>query len=106
MYLQQFQMSEFIVFSYLLGCQKKKEALVIDPAGEVEIILEQARKHSFQIRKIVNTHGHIDHIMGNAELKQKTGALIIVHQADSRLMTHYSDSSLLMFNAQPSPPPD
>jgi len=106
MYLQQFQMSEFIVFSYLLGCQKTNEALVIDPAGEVEIILQQARKNNFQIRKIVNTHGHIDHIMGNAELKQRTGAVIIVHEADAQLMTHYSASSLVMFDAQPSPPPD
>ena len=106
MYIRQFQMSRLIVFSYLVGCQKTKEALVIDPAGDIDIILEEAAKQKFRITKIVNTHGHIDHIMGNAELKEKTDAAIIIHEADAQFMTGYSHSTLSMFNANPSPPPD
>ncbi len=106
MYIKQFQMSDFVVFSYLVGCQKNKEAVVIDPAGDVEIILDDAAKHNFRITKIVNTHGHIDHIMGNADLKKKTNAVIIIHEADAHLLTAYSSYNLKMFDAQPSPSPD
>lgn len=106
MYIRQYQMSHFVVFSYLVGCQKTKEALVIDPAGDIDIILEEAEKQKFRITKIVNTHGHIDHIMGNAELKEKTNAAIIIHEADAQFMTGHSHYKLLMFDANPSPPPD
>ena len=106
MYIRQYQMSDFVVFSYLVGCQKTKEAAVIDPAGDVEIILDDAAKHNFRITKIVNTHGHVDHIMGNADLKKKTNAAIIIHEADAHLLTAYSSYNLKMFDAQPSPSPD
>ena len=106
MYIKQYQMSDFVVFSYLVGCQKTKEAAVIDPAGDVEIILDDAAKHNFRITKIVNTHGHIDHIMGNADLKKKTNAAIIIHEADAHLLTAHSSYNLMMFDAQPSPSPD
>jgi Zn-dependent hydrolases, including glyoxylases len=106
MYIKQFQMSDFMVFSYLVGCQKTKEAVVIDPAGDVEIILDDAAKHDFRITKIVNTHGHVDHIMGNADLKKKTNATIIIHEADAHLLTAYSSYNLKMYDAQPSPSPD
>jgi glyoxylase-like metal-dependent hydrolase (beta-lactamase superfamily II) len=99
MYIKQFQMSDFVVFSYLLGCQKTKEAVVIDPAGDVEIILDEAAKHSFGITKIINTHGHFDHTMGNGDLKQRTNAAIIIHEADARFLTAPS----MMYGGRPSP---
>jgi glyoxylase-like metal-dependent hydrolase (beta-lactamase superfamily II) len=103
MYIRQYQMSNFVVFSYLVGCQKTKEAAVIDPAGDVEIILDDAVKHNFRITKIINTHGHIDHIMGNSDLKKKTNAAIIIHEADA-----LSDRAFFykLYDAQPSPSPD
>jgi hydroxyacylglutathione hydrolase len=106
MYIRQYQMSHFVVFSYLVGCQKTKEAAVIDPAGDVEIILDDAAKHKFRITKIINTHGHIDHIMGNADLKKKTNAAIFIHESDAHFMTAHSSYKLMMYGAQPSPSPD
>jgi len=105
MYIKQYQMSHFVVFSYLVGCKKTKEAAVIDPAGDVEIILDDAAKQNFRITKIINTHGHIDHIMGNADLKKKTNAAIIIHEADAHFMTAHSSYKLMMYDAQPSPSP-
>ncbi|HPD61606.1 MAG TPA: MBL fold metallo-hydrolase [Thermodesulfobacteriota bacterium] len=106
MYIKQYQMSDFVVFSYLVGCQKTKEAVVIDPAGEVEIILHDATKNNFRITKIINTHGHIDHIMGNAELKAKTNAAIVIHEADAQFVTSHSSYKLFMFDVTPSPFPN
>ncbi|WAC07030.1 MAG: MBL fold metallo-hydrolase [Thermodesulfobacteriota bacterium] len=106
MYIRQYQINNFAVFSYLVGCKKTKEAVVIDPAGDVEIILQDAAKDNFRITKIINTHGHIDHIMGNADLKKKTNAAIIIHEADAHFLSADFFSNLMMFDAQPSPSPD
>ncbi len=43
------------VFAYLVGCEKTKAALVIDPAGDEDRILREANKRGFKIEYIVNT---------------------------------------------------
>ena len=70
-------------FSYLVGCEKTHEAAVIDPSHDIEQILALADHDHLKIRFIINTHGHADHVAGNAELKQRTGALIVMHKADA-----------------------
>jgi glyoxylase-like metal-dependent hydrolase (beta-lactamase superfamily II) len=67
------------VFSYLLGCEKTREALVIDPSGDVRRILDQAQTDQLIIKYIFNTHHHFDHIGGNEALKKRTGAPIVRH---------------------------
>lgn len=106
MYLKQFEVNVFNVFCYLLGCQETREALVIDPAGAIDFIVDDAKNNDFRILKIVNTHGHVDHIMGNAEMKEKTNAQIIIHEDDAEGLINMHPMKLQMFNAQPSPPPD
>jgi glyoxylase-like metal-dependent hydrolase (beta-lactamase superfamily II) len=106
MYIKQFEESGFMVFSYLVGCGKTKEALVIDPAGDIDAIIAEADKEGFRILRILNTHGHVDHIMGNAELKKKTNASITVHEGDAEIMVAVPPLKLQLFNAKASPPPD
>jgi hydroxyacylglutathione hydrolase len=68
-------------FSYIVGCETTRKALVIDPGPEVDHIL--ARAEGLTIDTIVNTHGHGDHTAGNAALKARTGARILIHQGDA-----------------------
>jgi glyoxylase-like metal-dependent hydrolase (beta-lactamase superfamily II) len=70
-------------FGYIVGCEKTRKALVIDPGHDVDRILSAAEKQSLEIETIVNTHGHGDHTAGNAELKSMTGAKIIIHALDA-----------------------
>ncbi|OGQ00143.1 MAG: hypothetical protein A2Z51_11735 [Deltaproteobacteria bacterium RBG_19FT_COMBO_52_11] len=58
------------------------------------------------IKYILNTHAHVDHVMGNAEMKKKTGAAIIIHEEDAPLLTRTPMSMLAMFGGKPSPPAD
>jgi hydroxyacylglutathione hydrolase len=54
----------------LLWNEPDKQALVIDPGGEVPRILQAIRKHGIRPERIILTHGHIDHAGGAAELKE------------------------------------
>lgn len=83
MIVEPMRIGPFGVFTYVLGCEKTREGLVIDPAGEVETILAAAKKHDLRISTVVNTHAHVDHIVGNAELVEKTGAKLAIHALDA-----------------------
>ncbi len=69
-------------FSYIVGCENTRQALVIDPGADVERIASDAAREDLSIVTIVNTHGHGDHTAGNAKLKSLTGADIIIHKLD------------------------
>ena len=70
-------------FTYIVGCETTGKALVIDPGGNAEHIVAEARDAGLTIEMIVNTHTHGDHTAGNARLKALTGAPIAVHEADA-----------------------
>lgn len=70
-------------FCYIVGCEKTRKALVIDPGHDVDQIVSVAEKQGLEIETIVNTHAHGDHTAGNAELKSLTGAKIIIHALDA-----------------------
>ena len=70
-------------FTYLLGCEKTGKALVIDPTGDVNQIMEEANEQGLSIKYIINTHGHGDHTSGNDRLKALTNAAIIMHKLDA-----------------------
>lgn len=67
------------------------DALVIDPGGEVGRIVAALQERHLQPRLILNTHGHIDHIGANADLRDSTGARIGIHPIDAPMLS----SSLL-----------
>ncbi len=95
-----------MVFAYLLGDPQSGEALVIDPAAETADIAALAAKNKLQIKYIVNTHGHLDHITGNSDMKKLTSAEIIVHEDDAYRLTTSADQLRAIFHADPSPPAD
>jgi len=64
--------------SYLIGCEKKKEIGVIDPSLNIHQYLEPLQEKSFDLRYVVDTHTHADHLSGTGLLAQKTKAKIIM----------------------------
>lgn len=107
MIFKQFEVGSFAVFAYLLGDEETGEGLFIDPADDIDDLLREARAKGLnKIKYIVNTHCHVDHIMGNAEMKRRTGAKIVIHEADAPFLTRTPPELLMMFRATPSPPAD
>ncbi|MDI9569488.1 MAG: MBL fold metallo-hydrolase [Pseudomonadota bacterium] len=106
MILKQMQVSQMAVFAYLVGDEETGEALVIDPAADTARIVSAAADNGLTIKYIVNTHGHVDHISGNRDMKERTGAQIIVHEADADMLVSTPALYLRMFGAKPSPPAD
>ena len=65
-----------------------KEAILIDPGAEPYKILSYLEKYGLNLKFIVNTHGHIDHISGNDEIAGKTGAKVLIHSEDMPMLSN------------------
>ncbi|MBU3933001.1 MAG: MBL fold metallo-hydrolase [Proteobacteria bacterium] len=106
MFIEQRQVGQMAVFAYLVGDENSGEALIIDPAAETEAIIAAAEKKKVKIKYIVNTHGHVDHIGGNVDMKKATGAAIVIHEDDAEMLVATPATMLRMFGAKQSPPAD
>ena len=71
---------------YVVGCDDTKEAVVIDPGGDPEKIIGFLKDKGLSLKYIVNTHGHIDHIAGNDQLRDATGAKLLIHEMDAGML--------------------
>ncbi len=78
---------------YILTDEEAQEGVVIDPGDEPEKIIEFLKMSPIRIKYIINTHNHGDHIGANKELKAFTGAQILVHEKDARILTMLSVSA-------------
>lgn len=106
MFVKQMQVGHMAVFAYIVGDPASGEGLVIDPAANVDGIIRAVKENDIHIKYIVNTHGHVDHMKGNAEMKTKTGAQIIVHRDDAELVMFTPLPLFRMHGAEKSPYPD
>jgi len=77
---------------YIIGCEETKEGIVVDPGAEGQRILKKVEELGLKINKIVLTHGHIDHIGALAEVREATGAKVLIHADDAAQLTDSSQN--------------
>lgn len=78
-----FPVTDYQQNSSLLWCDQTNEAALIDPGGDVPVLLEAVKESGLNLTQIWLTHGHLDHIGGTEEIARSTGAKIIgPHKAD------------------------
>jgi len=79
---------------YVLGDEETKEAVVIDPGGDEDEILDVLNHHKLKLKLIIDTHGHFDHVDANLPLKEATGAQIAIHELDAPALSQPSQEAL------------
>jgi hydroxyacylglutathione hydrolase len=75
---------------YVASSQETKEAIIIDPglnlSSEAEPILDYIAAKKLNVKSVVNTHGHDDHIQGNAFFQKKFNVPICIHILDEHFI--------------------
>jgi glyoxylase-like metal-dependent hydrolase (beta-lactamase superfamily II) len=72
---------------FIVGSEKTKEGMIIDPGADANAILNAVRDLGLSIVLIVATHNHIDHVGALRQVKEAIGADYAVHEADVEGMT-------------------
>lgn len=94
---------------YIVGCERTKAALIIDPGGDGDKILQRVDELGLSVEFIINTHGHLDHIAENRYLKQETGAKLSIHKDDAEMLIDPEKNLSALFDPTSpitSPPAD
>lgn len=84
----------------LMWHEPSKKGAVIDPGGDVDVILDAIRQTGMIIEKIILTHGHVDHAAGADELREMTGAMIYGPQIADKFLLDSLESSAGQFGLE------
>jgi len=96
MLLKMLSLGPFAVNCFIVGCETTKEAMIIDPGDQAQIILNTVKDLGLTAKLIVNTHAHMDHVMALAEVKKATGAPFLLHKDEVPMLRQGPGRSLLM----------
>jgi hydroxyacylglutathione hydrolase len=77
--------------TYLLVCEETRETAVVDVGFEPEAVLEAIRRLALDVRLLLNTHAHYDHVAGMRAVQQAAGGEYWLHPADRPLLDHLSE---------------
>jgi glyoxylase-like metal-dependent hydrolase (beta-lactamase superfamily II) len=85
MILERMEVGSFAANCYLIACDETREGIIIDPGAEAKQIMKMVEKANVTVKYIINTHGHVDHVGANEEVRKATGAPILIHEADGEM---------------------
>ena len=92
---------------FIIADENTKEGLVVDPGDEPDRILDLINKNSFNIKYIVCTHAHFDHVGAVPDLKKETGAKIVIHRDELEIYKSTKDQAAIWgYELDPLPEPD
>lgn len=102
LYLKQLECGPMQNYVYLIGDPTTRQAAVVDPAWEVERIVQVAQEDDYTITKVLITHTHQDHtgghlfgndIPGVVELLNLLDIPVYVHKTETHILKNVPDSS-------------
>lgn len=92
---------------FVVGCERTREAILIDPGDEVDQLLGAIQEHQLDPVAILLTHAHVDHITGVAAAKEALDVPVYLHEADLFLYTQVVEQGALFgFRVRPQPDVD
>ena len=90
---------------YVLAPVTGGDVVVIDPGDEADAILDGLRAEGLHARLVINTHGHMDHIGGNAALIEEDGGELLIHADDAAMLTDPARNLSSLFGPGIQSPP-
>lgn len=106
-FVHQMSVGPLQVNCYIVCDPEMKEAVIIDPGEEGDRILRYVEQEGLTITKVINTHGHFDHIGANRKILQETGAALLIHKDDLPLLMHAKNhAEIYGLSVISSPEPD
>ena len=91
----------------ILGDLVSRKAIVVDPGGDAEILLERLVELNLHVERIIRTHAHLDHFLASGKMKEATGAKLALHREDLFLWDMLEDQCRMFgIPFEPPPPPD
>lgn len=103
MHIETIIVGMFATNCYLVACSVTREALVIDPGADGSGIMDRIKASKLDVKYIINTHGHIDHIGANAKLKAELKVPLLLSEKDLELYHNPGFGLGLVLRKQPLP---
>jgi hydroxyacylglutathione hydrolase len=92
---------------YLVYCEETKACVIVDPGAEPDKVFPVIAEEELHPIAIINTHGHVDHIGANRDMKDKFDIPLWIHAGDKEMLGRTQSLELSLFlGAKDSPPPD
>jgi hydroxyacylglutathione hydrolase len=91
---------------YVVGCEETKQGVVIDPGGDGDRIVRVVEQNGLDIRYVLLTHAHMDHVAGTADVVKGTGGKLAAHPDAIPLLKTDGGASWFGFTMPPCPLPD
>ena len=92
---------------YLVYCEETMECAVVDPGADPEKIIQKIGELRLMHGILINTHGHVDHVGANKDIKEKYGIPLCIHSHDSQMLDNILSTAMGFFiGAKKSPKPD
>jgi hydroxyacylglutathione hydrolase len=95
----------FLKNGFVLGCERTREAVYIDPGDEVDELLAWIARERLDVTAILLTHAHVDHVSGVAAAKRTLNAPIWLHPDDTWLYQHALEQGAMFGYRLEQPPP-
>ncbi len=107
MIVQQFSLGPLATNGYIAHDEDSGEAICIDPGEFSPELTAYLDSNNLSLKYIVNTHAHADHAGGNHELKERTGAKLLIHKSELPALDHLVEfGAMFGLHIPPSPAPD
>lgn len=104
MIIERLALGPFGTNCYIVASESGREGMVIDPGDGAKAILQRVGDLKLDIKIIVLTHGHIDHVGALKPIKEATGAEIVIHSDDARSLKNRA-LAIAFGLFYPMPPP-
>ena len=108
MIIDKLVLGPFSTNCYIVGSESSRAGIIIDPADDAKTILDRVKGLELDIKIIILTHGHIDHVGALKAVKEATGAEMAIHTDDAkslRGLRGWLQSFLVPGLTYPLPPP-